>query len=64
MMNPNNNAVFREAVVYPYLYLRNGITLGELEEKISIDTLLAIAITEEIELRATYLLDLKKELLK
>ena len=61
-MNPNNSAVFRETVTYPYLYLRNGITLAELEEKISIDTRLSVAITEEIELRANYLLNLKKEL--
>lgn len=63
-MNLNNSVVSREAVTYPYLYLRNGITLAELKEKINIDTLFSVAITEEIELRANYLLDLKKELSK
>ena len=63
-MSSNNSAVFREAVTYPYLYLRNGITMAELEEKISADTLFSIEITKEIELRANYLLDLKKGLSK
>lgn len=59
-----NKSVLRKELLYPYLYIQSNITLEELNKAIEADTACCVALTSEMEWRAQYLLDLKRELLK